>query len=432
MATPNLGLTHITQGQSNKETTANNQADGLDDAQNTITEIAVSGDFDLTTAQFRGAMLFRLTGTPGANFTMRVPASISRFFGVQNLTDATVTVEVEDEGTDSVFVSVGAQRLLHSDGSDINPYGAESSAGGGSVSVEDDGSEIVATATTLNFTGAGVTVSDAGGGQANIAITGGGGGTVESVEGGFKGFRYELGSGFSTSAAPSPPETVTFDTEVFDEAGMTPSSGVFTVPADLDGKYALFTVGYRLTGGGEDPFYGYVVRDPSGTPEYLASGAAPGGDMLTVSSGPVLLTAGETYAFQIFTQTTNTVGATDRSFCSMTLVEYGLDGLEYVEFTGDRVLVQGDFNGNRVLKCTDPYDVSLFVPDDLVVKNALTIIQEDEGTVTLVPDGSGVILKSRNSALTTAGQYAVMQIFPDTSVDTDYAAGEYYVTGDVV
>lgn len=47
--------------------------------------------------------------------------------------------------------------------------------GGGDVAVEDDGAAILAAASTLNFTGAGVAVTDAGGGQADINIPGGGG-----------------------------------------------------------------------------------------------------------------------------------------------------------------------------------------------------------------------------------------------------------------
>ena len=44
----------------------------------------------------------------------------------------------------------------------------------GTVAVEDDGASVVAAANTLNFTGDGVTVTDAGGGQADIAIASGG------------------------------------------------------------------------------------------------------------------------------------------------------------------------------------------------------------------------------------------------------------------
>lgn len=44
--------------------------------------------------------------------------------------------------------------------------------GGGSIAVEDEGTEVVANATRFDFTGPGVTVTDGGSGQANIAIPG--------------------------------------------------------------------------------------------------------------------------------------------------------------------------------------------------------------------------------------------------------------------
>lgn len=49
-------------------------------------------------------------------------------------------------------------------------------AGGGGIEVKDEGSSILNPATILNFIGAGVTASNAGGGQVDIAIPGGGGG----------------------------------------------------------------------------------------------------------------------------------------------------------------------------------------------------------------------------------------------------------------
>ena len=49
-------------------------------------------------------------------------------------------------------------------------------SGSGGLGVEDNGVSIVSPASVLNFTGAGVTVTDAGGGQADIDIPGGGGG----------------------------------------------------------------------------------------------------------------------------------------------------------------------------------------------------------------------------------------------------------------
>jgi collagen type I/II/III/V/XI/XXIV/XXVII alpha len=55
--------------------------------------------------------------------------------------------------------------------------GATGPAGaGGDVAIEDDGTSVVAAASTINFTGAGVTVSDAGSNEATVNIPGGGGG----------------------------------------------------------------------------------------------------------------------------------------------------------------------------------------------------------------------------------------------------------------
>lgn len=47
-------------------------------------------------------------------------------------------------------------------------------AASSSIAIEDGGSEILAAATRINFTGDGVTVADGGGGQADVAIAGGG------------------------------------------------------------------------------------------------------------------------------------------------------------------------------------------------------------------------------------------------------------------
>jgi len=55
----------------------------------------------------------------------------------------------------------------------------------GAVSAKDEGSTVIATLTGLNFIGSGVTVSDAGGGVADVTIDGGGGGGGSGSEGAF-------------------------------------------------------------------------------------------------------------------------------------------------------------------------------------------------------------------------------------------------------
>lgn len=52
---------------------------------------------------------------------------------------------------------------------------------GGAVAVEDEGIEIVAAATRFNFTGAGVTASDAGSGEVTVNIPGGGGSSLTEI-----------------------------------------------------------------------------------------------------------------------------------------------------------------------------------------------------------------------------------------------------------
>lgn len=126
MTTPNLALAHILAAQSNKETTANAGLDGLDNAMNTIRAQTVTTSFLLTQAEFRGNFLHRLTGSPAGDFTMRIPGSITKLFGVQNLTSRICYVEVSNAGTDFVVVLPGEMVILHADGSDVNRYDAES------------------------------------------------------------------------------------------------------------------------------------------------------------------------------------------------------------------------------------------------------------------------------------------------------------------
>ena len=56
--------------------------------------------------------------------------------------------------------------------------------GGGSVAIKDEGSVIVAAATSIDFVGAGVTATSGGAGLATVTIPGGGAGTVTSITAG--------------------------------------------------------------------------------------------------------------------------------------------------------------------------------------------------------------------------------------------------------
>lgn len=76
--------------------------------------------------------------------------------------------------TDTDTLNINTTVLCYDDDADARVIGGDGGGGGsGSIEVDQDGTSVVAVATKLNFTGA--TVTDAGSGEATIAITGGSG-----------------------------------------------------------------------------------------------------------------------------------------------------------------------------------------------------------------------------------------------------------------
>lgn len=137
MATPNLNLTHLLVSQNNKEASVNLIADGLDNAQNAVLTKAVTGTVVITEAELRGYGLLQLTGTPGSDFLVSIPADIERRWAVLNQTDADAVMEIFDAGTDAVTVATGTLAVIHSDGLDLYSSSAGGvSSGGGSNNQE--------------------------------------------------------------------------------------------------------------------------------------------------------------------------------------------------------------------------------------------------------------------------------------------------------
>lgn len=92
-----------------------------------------------------------------------------------NVTGSGGTIDVEDEGTPVISASTlnftGAGVVATDAGGGV--VDVTIAGGGGGVDVEEEGGA-VATATTLNFIGSSVTATDAGSGQVDVTITGGG------------------------------------------------------------------------------------------------------------------------------------------------------------------------------------------------------------------------------------------------------------------
>jgi len=107
---------------------------------------------------------------------------------------------------------------------------ASGGGGGGTIDVEDSGSLIVS-ASTLNFTGAGVTATDLGGGVAGIDIPGGGGASASYCKA-YNGGTQTINSGAATVVALN---SELFDTDSYHDNTtnnsrlVAPATGVYQV-----------------------------------------------------------------------------------------------------------------------------------------------------------------------------------------------------------
>lgn len=123
MSTPNLGITHIAAGQTQKDVTANAAFDALDNASNGKLRVNFpDADVTLSSAQFSSAMVFECVGNNSADRKLIVPNS-SRVFVVNNLTTGGHLVVVSAGGSGfTISVASPAPQLVYCDGNN-NVYG---------------------------------------------------------------------------------------------------------------------------------------------------------------------------------------------------------------------------------------------------------------------------------------------------------------------
>jgi hypothetical protein len=137
-ATPNLAIEHILQSQSQKEVTANEAFDALDQAIAGLLEVDVSGGGTITLdpAAALACKMLRLTGTLAAGAEVVVPSNRKPYFAhnataggfavtIKTAAGAGIAVEsglhdtavVYCDGTDVIALSLG-----NAGGDDIGPY----------------------------------------------------------------------------------------------------------------------------------------------------------------------------------------------------------------------------------------------------------------------------------------------------------------------
>lgn len=172
--TTNLGITAMTENQNQKYLTYNTAIERL--AAATAARLAVSvssGNATPTQEQVRACQLLQISGASTAGRTVTIP-SVTRTLlihsvaaNTQNvdLVRGSTTLTIEPGEGILVFIGSGANDLT-----EILSY----SGGGGTITIEDENSVVTAVATTINFRGSGVTVTEDTGGVATVSIPGAG------------------------------------------------------------------------------------------------------------------------------------------------------------------------------------------------------------------------------------------------------------------
>jgi hypothetical protein len=168
----------------------------------------------------------------------------------------------------------------------------------GTIAVEENGATVVAAADTVNFTGAGVAVTDVGG-VPSIAISGGGGG------GSFAGARVQRSTGVPATTANI--ETViSWDVESFDVGGWHESVAHperLTIPSGV--SYVELTGYFWSQSNISNYCVGWLRHfNAAGVEQRLTtnvgarnSAVNSGNYSCTVNTGPVAVTAGDYFTF---------------------------------------------------------------------------------------------------------------------------------------
>ncbi|GIW56418.1 MAG: hypothetical protein KatS3mg082_2822 [Nitrospiraceae bacterium] len=130
MPTPNLAIPHIAASQNQKEVTANDAFDALDEAMNGTASIDCSaGSTSVDSTTFTRNFELVLSGTPATAFTLTVPDS-KRFFLVTNATARVATIQ-RSSGGGSVDLAAGQRRLLYGTGTGLLAAAPEAAVTGG-------------------------------------------------------------------------------------------------------------------------------------------------------------------------------------------------------------------------------------------------------------------------------------------------------------
>ena len=150
---------------------------GTGSGTNALTIVEETGNFTMDAADFTGDKYIQCNSASALTATLDTGISVDGIVylektGTGDVTvSGTATINGDTEITEQYDVLA-----LFPTGTDeyTGVLIAGGGSGGGDVAVEEEGSQVLAAASTFNFTGAGVSVSDAGGGQVDVDVKTGG------------------------------------------------------------------------------------------------------------------------------------------------------------------------------------------------------------------------------------------------------------------
>lgn len=123
--TPNLLLTHIEQGQQQKELTANEAFDELDKAiAGLLSKTVTTADVTLTTAEARSAII-ECSGALTGNRNLIVPTR-TKIYAIRNNTSGAFSLTVKTSGGTGIAVTQGKRQMVYCDGTNVQLLAGDS------------------------------------------------------------------------------------------------------------------------------------------------------------------------------------------------------------------------------------------------------------------------------------------------------------------
>lgn len=314
MGTPNLAIAHIAAGQNQKEVTANDAFDALDDSTNRRLTLALAdADLTLAASQANRYGFLLLTGTLTAPRTLTLPANHRRLV-VRNATTGGHAITLRYPGAGAAVALVPESTfLVQGDGLDLYAIGG---TGGGAEDLADLGDVDLAGALNgdlLRFDG-GLWRPDAGGVHARLPLP-------------YKGALLQRSTSLTGIAFPL---LVPFESAVYDTGGFWSAASPtrLTVPAGvtkvrLQGSVALKA---NATGGGVYvSFHKDGIGEVTGGGVFTVRQATSGytnNDYAAISA-VLPVTAGDWFELRVnaTTSTWNDLQASPRTWFALEVVE---------------------------------------------------------------------------------------------------------------